>query len=51
MPASLARSRAQQALIEVEGSLVVARVTSDSEPFVRVVRNLPNLLGTSPNEE
>lgn len=45
MPASLARSRAQQALIEIEGSLVVARVTGDSKPFLRVVQNLPNLLG------
>jgi TetR/AcrR family transcriptional repressor of lmrAB and yxaGH operons len=44
MPAPLARSRAQQALIEIEGSLVVARVTGDSKPFLRVVQDLPNLL-------
>ena len=47
MPASQARSRAQQALIEIEGSLVVARVTGDSRPFLRVVQNLPALLGTA----
>jgi AcrR family transcriptional regulator len=41
---SAARSRAQQALVEIEGSLVVARVAGDSKPFVRVLRNLPNLL-------
>ncbi len=45
MAPSLARSRAQQALIEIEGSLVVARVTGDSKPFLRVVQNLPDLLG------
>jgi hypothetical protein len=33
MPGSVARSRAQQALIEIEGSLVVARVTGDSKLF------------------
>jgi TetR/AcrR family transcriptional repressor of lmrAB and yxaGH operons len=51
MPTALARSRAQQALIEVEGSLVVARVTGDSKPFLQVVRNLPALLGTAPQQE
>jgi hypothetical protein len=44
MPSSLARSRAQQALIEIEGSLVVARVTGDSKPFLRVVQELPSVL-------
>jgi AcrR family transcriptional regulator len=44
-PAALARSRAQQALIEIEGALVVARVTGDSEPFLQILKNLPNLLG------
>jgi TetR/AcrR family transcriptional regulator, lmrAB and yxaGH operons repressor len=47
MPASLARSRALQALIEVEGALVVSRVTGDSKPFLRVLQNLPGLLGTT----
>lgn len=51
LPASLARSRAQQALIEVEGSLVVARVTGDSRPFLRVVQNLPSLLGAIAQQE
>jgi AcrR family transcriptional regulator len=42
--ASLARSRSEQALVEIEGSLVVARVTGDAKPFLRVVQNLPGLL-------
>ena len=46
MPAATARARAQQALIEIEGSLVVARVTGDSKPFLRVVQTLPALLGS-----
>jgi AcrR family transcriptional regulator len=44
LPAPTAHSRAQQALIEIEGSLVVARVTGDSRPFSRVVHRLPGLL-------
>lgn len=51
MPPPGARLRAQQALIEIEGSLVVARVTGDSKPFLRVVRNLPVLLGTAARRE
>ena len=51
MPGSLARARAQQALIEIEGSLVVARVTGDSKPFLRVVEKLPGLLGTPAEKE
>jgi AcrR family transcriptional regulator len=51
MPASLARSRAQQALIEIQGSLVVARVTGDSRGFLRAVHNLPILLGTVARQE
>jgi AcrR family transcriptional regulator len=46
MPAPAARARAQQALIEIEGSLVVARVTGDSKPFLGVVKKLPELLGS-----
>ena len=45
LPAEPARSRAQQALIEIEGALVVARVTGDSEPFLEVLQNLPVRLG------
>jgi TetR/AcrR family transcriptional repressor of lmrAB and yxaGH operons len=47
MSSALARSRAQQALIEIEGSLVVARVTGDSRPFLRVLQHLPVLLAGS----
>jgi AcrR family transcriptional regulator len=42
--ASLAQSRAQNALIAIEGSLVVARVAGDSEPFLRVIQDLPSIL-------
>jgi TetR/AcrR family transcriptional regulator, lmrAB and yxaGH operons repressor len=39
-----ARDRAEQAIIEIEGSLVLARVRGDSGPFLRMVRKLPKLL-------
>jgi TetR/AcrR family transcriptional regulator, lmrAB and yxaGH operons repressor len=39
-----ARSRAQQAIIEIEGSLVLARVTGDSAAFLSVIDKLPGLL-------
>jgi TetR/AcrR family transcriptional repressor of lmrAB and yxaGH operons len=48
---SEARARAQQALIEIEGSLVVARVTADSRPFLGVVKRLPALLAGLDNQE
>ena len=48
MPASIGRAKAQQAIVEIEGSLVVARVTGDSKPFLRSLQNLPDLLGTHP---
>jgi hypothetical protein len=51
MPGSVARSRAQQALIEIEGSLVVARVTGDAKPFLGVIRRLPSLLGAVDGQE
>ncbi|MCC6863002.1 MAG: TetR/AcrR family transcriptional regulator [Bryobacterales bacterium] len=50
MSASTARSRAQQALIGIEGSLVLARVTGDSRPFLRVLQDLPALLGAARSE-
>lgn len=43
-PPLAARLRAQQALVEIEGSLVVARVTGESEAFLRAIDNLPELL-------
>jgi TetR/AcrR family transcriptional repressor of lmrAB and yxaGH operons len=42
-----ARDRAEQAVIEIEGSLVLARVRGDSGPFLRTVRKLPKLLTES----
>lgn len=41
---SAARDRAEQAIIEIEGSLVLARVRGDSGPFLRTIRKLPKLL-------
>ena len=39
-----ARDRAEQAVSEIEGSLVLARVRGDSGPFLRTIRKLPKLL-------
>jgi TetR/AcrR family transcriptional repressor of lmrAB and yxaGH operons len=51
VPAAVARSRAGQALIDIEGSLVIARVLGSSKPFLRVLENLPNqLLGANSGE-
>lgn len=43
-PPAAARDRAEQAIIEIEGSLVLARVRGDSGPFLRTIRKLPKLL-------
>lgn len=44
-----ARERAEQAIIEIEGSLVLARVLGDRKPFHRAMARLPELLtGTRP---
>jgi|SRR5689334_14055280 TetR/AcrR family transcriptional regulator, lmrAB and yxaGH operons repressor len=51
LSASAARSRAQAGLIQIEGSLVVARVTGDPKPFLRVVQSLPELLTNIAVEE
>jgi AcrR family transcriptional regulator len=42
-----ARRRAEQAIIEIEGSLVLARVLGDRKPFYRVMGRLPELLAGS----
>jgi TetR/AcrR family transcriptional repressor of lmrAB and yxaGH operons len=39
-----ARERAEQAIIEIEGSLVLARVKGETGPFLRTIRKLPKLL-------
>jgi AcrR family transcriptional regulator len=44
LPAAAARERAEQAIVEVEGSLVLSRVKGDSGPFLRAIRKLPKLL-------
>lgn len=36
--------RAQQAIVELEGSLIYARLFSDTKPFLRFLSNLPDLL-------
>lgn len=42
-----ARERSEQAIIEIEGSLVLARVLGDRKPFYRVIDRLPELLAGS----
>jgi len=39
-----ARSRAEEAIVRVEGSLVLARVLGDTAGFERVLKSLPDLL-------
>ncbi len=44
LSAAVARSRAEEAIIRIEGSLVVARVLGDRAPFQRTIKLLPDLL-------
>lgn len=39
-----ARQRAEQAIVEIEGSLVLARVLGDRKPFRRTIERLPKML-------
>ena len=39
-----ARSRAEEAIVRIEGSLVLARVLGDTTGFERVLKSLPDLL-------
>jgi AcrR family transcriptional regulator len=41
---ALARARAEEAVVRIEGALVVARVLADNAPFERVLKLLPELL-------
>jgi len=41
---AVARRLAQEALIRIEGALVIARVSGDPAPFQRVLRELPSSL-------
>jgi TetR/AcrR family transcriptional regulator, lmrAB and yxaGH operons repressor len=49
MPLPLARSKAEDAIIRIQGSLVLARVLGNRTPFLKVIKVLPELL-TSPRE-
>jgi AcrR family transcriptional regulator len=44
MPASIARLRAEEAIVRFEGSLIVTRVLGDNSSFERVLKLLPELL-------
>lgn len=44
VPAAAARARAEQAIIEVEGSLVLSRALGDNRLFLRVIGRLSALL-------
>lgn len=44
IPAPEARQRAIEAMIRIQGSLVFARATRDTEPFQRTLERLPDLL-------
>ncbi len=41
LPQRTARERAEDAMIRIEGSLVMARASGDPKPFRRTLRNLP----------
>lgn len=47
LPAMKARHRAEDAMVRIQGSLVVARITGDSAPFTRTLKALPALLTDS----
>ena len=44
LPRSLARSRAEEAIVRIEGSLILARVLGDTAAFERTLKLLPELL-------
>lgn len=44
LSAAKARRRAEEALVQIQGSLVVARITGDPAPFMRALKTLPDLL-------
>ena len=48
LPQRSARERAQDAVIRIQGSLVMARATGDPKPFRRTLRNLPQDLLRKP---
>ncbi len=40
----MAKERAEEALIGIQGALVMARATGNTKPFLRILKNLPKLL-------
>ena len=48
LPPRTAKERAEDAVIRIEGSLVMARATGDHMPFRRTLRNLPQELLRKP---
>ncbi len=48
LPARTSKERAEDAVIRIEGSLVMARATGDHMPFRRTLRNLPQELLRKP---
>ena len=44
LSATVSRSRAEEAIIKIEGSLILARVMGDTVGFHRVLKGLPDLL-------
>ncbi len=48
IPLRIARERAEDAVIRIQGSLVMARAAGDPKPFKRTLRNLPQELLRKP---
>jgi hypothetical protein len=44
MSAEEARSRAEEAVMKIQGSLVLSRVLGNAVPFQQVIKGLPDLL-------
>lgn len=45
--AATPRARAEEAIVRIEGSLVLARVIGDSSNFERILKALPDLLSAA----
>ena len=46
MPPAAARQSAEEAIVRIEGSLVLSRVLTNPAPFHRILKQLPDLLTT-----
>jgi TetR/AcrR family transcriptional repressor of lmrAB and yxaGH operons len=44
LSAAVAKERAEEALIRIQGALVMARATGETKAFARILQNLPQLL-------